>query len=187
MFYQYNSLKYFPKIINRNVSQFFLFEKFWTDCYLNDLHLKQIPKYQIIFLKYLMTQNYILMCKCQSIIEEYEHFRNRVKKGEFGKTAQFWVLYLYLVKNQYFAHIAVRSNNFDLRLFAWKYMIPFFFVLSKINFARYESFYTESMRNIEKLYPNLKPLLETKCLSVQGQDRYAMGTSIDQRGEQTIN
>ena len=56
--------------------------------------------------------------KCQSIIKEYEHFRNRVKKGEFGKTAQFWVLYLDLVKNQYFAHIAVQSNNFDLRLFA---------------------------------------------------------------------
>ena len=81
----------------------------------------------------------------------------------------------------------VRSNNFDLRLFAWKYMIPFFFVLSKISYARYQSFYMESMRNIEKLYPNLKPLLETKGLLVQGQDRYAMGTSIDQRGELTIN
>ena len=102
--------------------------------------------------------------KCQSIIKEYEHFRNRVKKGEFGKTAQFWVLYLDLVKNQYFAHIAVQSNNFDLRLFAWKYMIPFFFVLNKINYARYGSFYTESMGNIEKFYPNLKPLLETKGL-----------------------
>ena len=43
------------------------------------------------------------------------------------------------------------------------------------------------MGNIEKFYPNLKPLLETKGLSVQGQDRYAIRTSIDQRGEQTIN
>ena len=69
-----------------------------------------------------------------------------------------------LVKNQCFAHIAVRSNSFDQRLFAWKYMIPFFFVLSKINCARCGSFYTESMRNIEKFYPNRKPLLETKGL-----------------------
>ena len=30
--------------------------------------------------------------KCQSIIKEYKHFRNRVKKGDFGKTAQFWVV-----------------------------------------------------------------------------------------------
>ena len=125
--------------------------------------------------------------KCQSIIKKYEHFKNRVKKGEFGKTAQFWMLYLDLAKNQYFAHIAVQSNNFNLRLFAWKYMIPFFFVLNKINYARYGSFYRESMGNIEKVYPNLKPLLETKGLSVQEQDRYAIRTSIDQRGEQTIN
>ena len=70
------------------------------------------------------------------------------------------MLYLDLVKNQYFAHIAVQSNNFDLRLFAWKFMIPFFFVFNKINYARYRSFYTESMGNIEKFYPNPKPLLE---------------------------
>ena len=38
--------------------------------------------------------------KCQSIIKEYEHFRNRVKKGEFGETVHFWVLYLALVENQ---------------------------------------------------------------------------------------
>ena len=89
------------------------------------------------------------------------------------------MLCLDLVKNQYFAHIAVQ--------FTWKYMIPFFFVLSKINYARYESFYTESMGNIEKFYPNLKPMLETKSLSVQGQDRYAIKTSIDQREEQAVN
>ena len=43
------------------------------------------------------------------------------------------------------------------------------------------------MGNIERFYPNLKPLLETKGGSVQEQDRYAIRSSIDQRGEQTIN
>ena len=33
-----------------------------------------------------------ILCKYQSIIKEYKHFRNRVKKEEFGKTAQSWVL-----------------------------------------------------------------------------------------------
>ena len=97
------------------------------------------------------------------------------------------MLYLDLVKNQYFAHIALRSNNFDLRLFVWKHMIPFIFVLNKISYARYGSFHTESVGNIEKFYPSLKPLLETKGLSVQGQDYYAIRTSVDQRGEQTVN
>ena len=68
--------------------------------------------------------------KCQSIIKEDEHLRNRVKKGDFDKTAPFLVFYLDLVKNQYFAHFAVQSINFDLQLFPWKYMIPFIFVLN---------------------------------------------------------
>ena len=97
------------------------------------------------------------------------------------------MLYLDLVNKQYFAHIALRSTNFDLRLFVWKYIIPFIFVLNKINYAIYGSFHTESVGNIEKFYPNLKPLLETKGLLVQGQDYYAIRTSIDQRGEQTVN
>ena len=66
-------------------------------------------------------------------------------------------------------------------------MISFFFVLNKINYARYGSFYTESMGNIEKLYPNLNPLFETKGLSLKRQDHYAVRTSIEQRGEQTTN
>ena len=125
--------------------------------------------------------------KCQSIIKEYEHFKNRAKK----ETAQLWVPYLDLVKNQNFANIAVQSNYFDFGIltliFAWKYMIPFFLVLNKISHARYGSFYAESIGNIEKFYLNLKPLLETKGFSVQGQDCYAIRTSIDQRGEQTTN
>ena len=99
--------------------------------------------------------------------------------------------YLDLVKNQNFANIAVQSNYFDFGIltliFAWKYMIPFFLVLNKISYARYGSFYAESIGNIEKFYFNLKPLLETKVFSVQGQDRYAIRTSIDQSGEQTTN
>ena len=58
-------------------------------------------------------------------------------------------------------------------------MILFFFVLSKINYARYGSVYTESMDNIEKCYPNIKPMLQTKGLSVQGQNCYAIGTSME--------
>ena len=58
-------------------------------------------------------------------------------------------------------------------------MIPFFFVLNKINCARYESFHTEPADNIENFYPNLMPLLETKGLLVQGQDCYVLRISID--------
>jgi hypothetical protein len=51
----------------------------------------------------------------------------------------------------------------------------------------YGSFYLQSMKSIDNVYPGLKPLLKKNCMSVQAQDRYAVRTAIDQRGEQTIN
>ena len=40
---------------------------------------------------------------------------------------------------------------------------------------------------MDELYPGNKELLLKHGVSVQGQDRYPLRTSIDQRGEQTFN
>ena len=84
-------------------------------------------------------------------------------------------------------HTAVQQNNFEMRLQAWTYWIPFYFSTNLFNYARYRTFYLETLKNIHKNYPGLRELLRTTGLSVQGHDRYAHRTAIDQRGEQTIN
>ena len=43
------------------------------------------------------------------------------------------------------------------------------------------------MLNLDNLFPGCKDLLIAYGISVQGQDRYPLKTSIDQRGEQTFN
>ena len=55
------------------------------------------------------------------------------------------------------------------------------------NYARYGSFYVETLNCINDLYPGMRPLLTKTGLSIQGQDRYPLRTAIDQRGKQTIN
>ena len=85
------------------------------------------------------------------------------------------------------AHTAVQENNFELRLEAWERFLPYYFVFNMFNYARYGSFYVETLKNIEKIYPGMKELLKKNGMSVQGQDRYPSRTAIDQRGEQTIN
>ena len=91
------------------------------------------------------------------------------------------------MRAQHYAHTAVQENNFDLRLFAWQYFLPFYFALDKTNYARYGSFYVETMRQIEQKHPGLKHLLKEKGLSVLAQENHNIRTAIDQRGEQTIN
>ena len=88
---------------------------------------------------------------------------------------------------QHVIHTAVQENDFDARLAAWDYFIPLYFAFNKTNFARYGSFYLETLKSTEEKYPGLKEMLKKAALSAQGQDKYPLRISIDQRGEQTIN
>ena len=107
-----------------------------------------------------------------AFIDKYKQFKVRIRNGEHGKTAQFWlVYYLDVLSNITQIHHAVQTNDFGLRHDGLKKILPFCFVLNKQNYARY----------------GCKELLLDKGLSVQAQSRYPLRTSIDQRGEQTIN
>ena len=124
---------------------------------------------------------------CKALVNKYELFKECARKGDLGKTAQFWMIYLDLIRNQHCAHIAVQENRYEMRLNSWEFFIQFYFALNKINYARYGSFYLETMKSIDNLFPGLRELLQDKGMSVQAQERHPVRTAIDQRGEQTIN
>ena len=117
----------------------------------------------------------------------YHDFYQSVRDGKIGKTAQFWVMYIELMKLQTIAHTAVQETNFDMRMYAWEFWIPYYFATNFFNYARYGSFYLEILRNLDQLYPGLKQMLTKYGLSVQAQEKYPHRTAVDQRGEQTIN
>ena len=125
-----------------------------------------------------------ILQQCISFHQKYEAFRQQVKEGLLGKTAQFWVVYLNLMSYQHLTHLAIQENDFGLRLFCWKQFIPYYFALNKVNYARYGSYYTEIMQNIDILHLGLRQIM---CISVQAQDKYPLRNSIGQRGEQSIN
>ena len=58
---------------------------------------------------------------------------------------------------------------------AWEYFLPFYFVMNKLNYARYGSYYLYEMKNKEV------------PVSMQGQNRYNIRILIDLRGEQILN
>ena len=139
--------------------------------------------------------SYVAAAKEQDVISseadfftKYQEFRQLVRDGEFGLTAQFLLsLYLDLMEKQHLIHVAVHENNFDLRTLCWKFFLPLYFSLQKVNYARYGSFYVEVLLKLEKLYPGLRGLLREKGMSVQAQENFPLRVAIDQRGEQTLN
>ena len=120
-------------------------------------------------------------------IQQYEDFKDQIRRGMYGKTPQYWLQYIDLMKYQHMAHTAVQTNGFELRVESWEKFLPFYFAFNMFNYARYGSFYVHTLKNMETLYPGLKDMLKKAGLSVQAQERYPMRTALDQRGEQTIN
>ena len=101
----------------------------------------------------------------------YNDYLEQIRQGNLGKTAQYWLTYLDLMRMQHVIHTAVQENNFEARLYAWEYFIPLYFVFNKSNYARYGSYYLETLRTIENRYPAMKEMMKHAGLSVQGQDK----------------
>ena len=73
----------------------------------------------------------IEVAKCFTL---YENFKQDINSGNYGKTAQFCVVYyLDIMANQHLLHMAVQENDFFLRLHGLKYLLPFCFALNKQN------------------------------------------------------
>ena len=94
----------------------------------------------------------------------------QVKKylnGEFGKTPQFWVMYIIMIDRQQKLHYAVNTNNYNLRLLIWKESLPMWFATNKIHYARYGTFYVKFLEHLEYTHPGAKEEIEEKGLSVR--------------------
>ena len=142
-------------------------------------------------LKFATSEDEILddgiLTQSKEVFSLYNEYLEQIRSGGLGKTAQYWLIYLDLIRMLHVIHTAVQENDFQARVFVWEYFIPFFFAFNKMNYSRYGSFYLQTLKSIDSLYPGMKELLEYTGLSVQGQDKYPLRISVDQRGEQTIN
>ena len=118
----------------------------------------------------------------RNFVARYERFQANVSIGRKGKTAQFWMIYLDLIRAQLLAHTSVQENNIDMLIAAWNKFLPMYFALNKINYARYGSFYVHTLINMDNMYPALRNLLNDCGISVQGQESYPLRTAVDQRG-----
>ena len=90
------------------------------------------------------------------------------------------------MKAQVMVHNGVQENRNDMMVKAWQTFLSMFFAFNEVNYARYDSYYTYILVNMEQFYPDLKEMISKEDILIQGQEKYALRTEIDQRGEQSI-
>ena len=119
-----------------------------------------------------------------SYLMDFHKFVSSVRTGALGKTAQLWISYtdhIWLVLSLI---MAVKSNYFKLYKCCLFKMCDLSFAFNGQNYARYLTFFSVNMANIEKNYPRSEVLLKRGAISVLRSfipgNRYAVDKTIEE-------
>ena len=96
-------------------------------------------------------------------------------------------MYLDMMDRQHLLHMAIKENDFNLRLLCWADSLPLCFAFNKHNYARYGAYYVHSLQTLDVTHPGAKQLIEKQGISVQRSHHKASRQALDQAGEQTYN
>lgn len=98
----------------------------------------------------------------RELAECYFQFKQEVRNGKLGKTAQYWMVYMDAVWKALNCLLATKTNDFDLHIICLEQMCPLFFSMDHPNYARYLPAYIILLLNLKDSHPGEEELLESK-------------------------
>ena len=123
---------------------------------------------------------------CNKSIDRHNEFKETVRRGALGKTAQYWLSYMEKVGLILQFQRATKENCLTLHLARLQRMRGLFFIFDHPNYARYSAFYLLNMLNLEKMHPGAEDLLKNNGFSVNRSDVPSFRNAVDITFEQTI-
>ena len=138
------------------------------------------PESEEFLLEYL--ENNVEFCRHLSSFETYF---NRTIRGDFGPTAAYWATYVYFM-NRIFRNLqrAVRTNDVDLYVETFPFVLDMFFALNRPNYARWGSLFLDKLKNLP---PSCRESLRMGAFSIRRTSKDFSRSSVDLTLEQTIN
>lgn len=114
-------------------------------------------------------------------------FKEKVRDGHLGKTAQFWIWYTDKVWLILCFLQATKENDLDLHIASLRQMCPLYFAFDHHNYARYATLQLVSLATLDESHPGLEELLRNNGFSVSRSDVPGSRNAVDITIEQTIN
>jgi hypothetical protein len=99
-------------------------------------------------------------------INEYSEYRQSVSDGKLGKTAQFWMAYMNHIWLLLALIRSVKTNDFELYAECLHLLPDMFFSFNGHNYARYLSFFSVFIANLDTSHPGATDLLRRGAISV---------------------
>ena len=119
-------------------------------------------------------------------LDRFLAYREECRKGALGKTAQLWLSYMDHVRVLLALIHAVKHNNFTLYAYCIHAMTPIFFSFGGQNYARYLSFFSMFLCNIESSHPGATDLLKQGAISVARSFIPGNCSDVDKTMEETF-
>ena len=121
-----------------------------------------------------------------NFLEDYSLFRQQVRGGSLGKTAQFWLTYMNHVSLVLSLQHAVKINDYYLYGACLSKMVDLFFSFDGQNYARYLCYFSLFLVNIEETHPGATELLKLGAISVARSFIPANRCAVDKTIEETF-
>ena len=119
-------------------------------------------------------------------VEEYLKFGDSVRAGQLGKTAQFWISYIDKVTLVLSLRKAVKTNDFELYAFCLSQMSNLFFAFGGQNYARYLTYFSTFISNVEFSHPGSMDQLKLGVISVARSFVPGNRCAVDKTMEETF-
>lgn len=119
-------------------------------------------------------------------LDKFLVYLEECRVGSLGKTAQFWLSYMDHVRILLALIHAVKHNDFELYAYCIHAMGPIFFSFNGQNYARYLSYFSMQLCNIETSHPGATELMKQGAISVARSFIPGNRSDVDKTMEETF-
>ncbi len=89
----------------------------------------------------------------QLMLSSYDEFCNATSRGDHGKTAQFWYIYMQIMQLYSDFERSVRTSNVSLLVTTLPHLAAIFFAFNQPNYARWLVRYHDNLLSIRSTHP----------------------------------
>ncbi|GFY66447.1 hypothetical protein TNIN_419531 [Trichonephila inaurata madagascariensis] len=121
------------------------------------------------------------------LINDYEIYKQQTINGEFGKTPQFYLIYINPIQYYLTLSRSIRAGDFELFKFVLPKITNLFFVCNQPNYARWASKYYDNLMKVPKLTQICSKNFKKGFFGIQRTYKPFSKQPFDLVLEQTIN
>lgn len=121
------------------------------------------------------------------LINNYRIYKQRSLNGEYGKTQQFYVIYINLINHYLQLSRSIRVGDFELFKLVLPKMTNLFFICNQQNYARWTVKYTDNLMKVAETHPDLFEGFQRGYFGIKRTTKQFSRQPIDLVLEQTIN